>query len=135
MISKVGSCLIVGLVLFVFVLDFFPDGAQVAAAEQDAGSRAQSTRLMQQIDHQRRLREKEAEEAQKQYGVAGASPPEVQEASAGFDLAVFVILAVSAVALFIVCRIRGGSTRRCVFPPGTRPFYRPPGNARSPKSN
>lgn len=97
-----------------------PQVPDVGAAENAQSRNAQDNQLLQQMDHQRRL-------ADKQESVAAASETgpitTAQESTASLDLAVIVIMGVSALAFLIVCRLKGGSTRECITPRRSRPRY------------
>jgi len=117
MVFKMGIRLIIGLLLSASIISVLPPPVLAEIPDGDATGKAQNTRLMQQIDHQRRVRERiESKETQGPQGdmVAQGTRTE-EESAAGLDLAVFVILGVSALVLFVVCRLRGRSSRECVF--------------------
>jgi hypothetical protein len=95
------------------VLDAPPSADRSSQATQD-------TRLMQQIDHHRRLNEQRSTEVVTDE-IGGVTNTE--ESAAGLDVAVIVVLAASGLAFFIVCRIRGGSVRHCATSRRSRPDY------------
>jgi hypothetical protein len=119
MTCKVVLCLTIVVILIVPVVAL-PQALDAPTSTDMPSQATQDTRLMQQMDHQRRLNEQRrtgttAEE------ILGATNTE--ESAAGLDVAVIIVLAASALAFFIVCRIRGGSTRHCATSRRSRPNH------------
>ena len=119
MTCKVVLCLTIVVILIAPIIAL-PQVLDTPASADRSSQTVEDTRLMQQMDHHRRLNEQRSTEVATDE-IGGVTNTE--ESAAGLDVAVIVVLAASGLAFFIVCRIRGGSVRHCATSHRSRSDY------------
>jgi len=106
------KCALLAFLVLISVLGI-PSTRARALVEQRRASNAQRARLMEQIDHQRRLDHAKPEVAADQAGSVALG----DETPAEMDYVVLVVLAASAVGFFVISKVRNRTRSLRRYPP------------------